>query len=48
MKEIVIELLTKSLAEKLTQQEIEKLIEIPPAEEMGGFCISLFFTFAYF
>jgi arginyl-tRNA synthetase len=47
MKEAVIKVLKKALKKKkinLTEKEIEKLIEIPPSQEMGDYsfpCFSL-------
>lgn len=42
MKEIVTNLLAKELSGKLTEQEIERLIEIPPSDEMGDFAFPCF------
>lgn len=42
MKEIITNLLIKELSGKLSQQEIEKLIEIPPNNEMGDFAFPCF------
>lgn len=42
MKDIVTQLLTKELSGKLTKQEIQRLIEIPPSEEMGDFAFPCF------
>lgn len=42
MKDIVTELLTRELSGKLTEQEIQRLIEIPPSEEMGDFAFPCF------
>jgi len=42
MKDIVIQLLTKELSGKLTEQEIQRLIEIPPSDEMGDFAFPCF------
>ncbi len=42
MKEIVLELLEKNLKNKLKKEEIEKLIEIPPQQELGDFAFPCF------
>lgn len=46
MKEVVIKLLKKPLKElgvKITEEEIEKLLEIPPKSEMGDYAFPCFF-----
>lgn len=42
MKEIVLGLLEKNLKDKLKKEEIEKLIEIPPQQELGDFAFPCF------
>jgi arginyl-tRNA synthetase len=42
MKEVVIKLLEKELMGKLEKPEIERLIEIPPQQEMGDFAFPCF------
>lgn len=42
MKEIVVNLLLKNLSGKLSEQDIEKLIEIPPNDQMGDFAFPCF------
>lgn len=42
MKNIIVELLSSELSGKLTSEEIERLIEIPPSEQMGDFAFPCF------
>ena len=42
MKEIVVRLLNESLYKKLRKEEIERLIEVPPQQEMGDFAFQCF------
>jgi len=42
VKSIIVELLSSELSGKLTSDEIERLIEIPPSEQMGDFAFPCF------
>lgn len=42
MKEAVVDLLYSKLSNNLTKEQIEKLIEIPPSDEMGDFAFPCF------
>lgn len=42
MKKIVVELLSTLIADKISKDDIERLIEIPPSEEMGDFAFPCF------
>ena len=42
MKEIVVDLLAKQLKGKLKKEEIERLVEIPPNDEMGDYAFPCF------
>lgn len=42
MKEYIVQILNKILDKKISREEIEKLIEIPPQQEMGDFAFPCF------
>lgn len=42
MKEIVVNLLSAAIAEKMTRDDINRLIEIPPSDDMGDFAFPVF------
>ena len=42
MKELIVKLLSSELSDTVTEQEIERLLEIPPNEEMGDFAFPCF------